>query len=164
MDVILGCHQSKLWPEHWEQFGHRKWKQGTDQVLFASIACTDRTRTSGVTSDVRPMLSSACPMSMLISDTPLCMMCIFFPGLFFWFFSHFYSFMVVWGFGVGVLNWVLGLGFPVDWFLVNYHKNRSIMVWNLIKWQVWRKSILETFVVPQLQVIWVKSQWLEPWK
>ena len=38
----------------------------------------------------------------------------FFPGLFFILFSHFCSFMVGWGFGVGVLDWVFGLGFSVD--------------------------------------------------
>ena len=33
----------------------------------------------------------------------------FFPGLFFIIFSHFGSFMVVWGYGVGVLYWVFGV-------------------------------------------------------
>ena len=35
---------------------------------------------------------------------------IFFPGLFFTIFSYFGSFMVVCGFGVGVLYWVFGVG------------------------------------------------------
>ena len=40
--------------------------------------------------------------------------CNFFPGLFFILFSHFCSFMVVWGFGVVVLDGLLGLGFSAD--------------------------------------------------
>ena len=49
----------------------------------------------------------------------------FFPGLFFLIFSYFCSFMVVWGFGVGVLYWVFGvfswwgLG-PVVWGLLGF--------------------------------------------
>ena len=38
-----------------------------------------------------------------------------FPGLFFIIFSHFCSFMVwIWGFKVGVLDWVFAVGFSVD--------------------------------------------------
>ena len=40
-----------------------------------------------------------------VSDHPSLML-YFFPGLFFIIFSYFGSFMVVWGFGVGVLYWV----------------------------------------------------------
>ena len=43
---------------------------------------------------------------------------IFFPGLFFIIFSYFGSFMVVWGFGVGVFSW-WGLG-PVVWALLGF--------------------------------------------
>ena len=39
---------------------------------------------------------------------------IFFPGFFFILFSHFCSFMDGWGFGVGVLDRALGLGFTID--------------------------------------------------
>ena len=41
---------------------------------------------------------------------------IFFPGLFFINFSYFGSFLVVWGFvlGLGSYIWFLGLGFSVD--------------------------------------------------
>ena len=35
----------------------------------------------------------------------------FFPGLFFIIFSCIWSFRVVWGFGVEVLDWVFGVGF-----------------------------------------------------
>ena len=42
-------------------------------------------------------------------------MAIFFPRVILYtFFSYFYSFIVVWGFGVGVLDKVLRLGFSVD--------------------------------------------------
>ena len=47
----------------------------------------------------------------------------FFPGLFFIFFSHSCSFR-----GVGVLNWVLGLGLPVDGVLG---------LWNEAIWGFW---------------------------
>ena len=40
---------------------------------------------------------------------------IFFPGLFFIIFSYIWSFMVVWGFGVGVLDWVFGVGVFSSW-------------------------------------------------
>mgnify|MGYP001794560567 CR=1 FL=1 len=36
-----------------------------------------------------------------------------FPGLFFILFSYFSSFMAVWGFRVGVLDWVFGVGVSV---------------------------------------------------
>ena len=37
-----------------------------------------------------------------------------FPGFFFLLFSYFFSFMVIWGFGVGILDWVFGVGISVD--------------------------------------------------
>ena len=42
---------------------------------------------------------------------------LFFPGLFFLIFSYFCSFLVVWGFGVGVLFWVFGVGVFSWWGL-----------------------------------------------
>ena len=43
-------------------------------------------------------------------DEALCNTLYVFPGLFFIFFSHFCSFMVVWGLGLGSQIWLLGSG------------------------------------------------------
>ena len=63
---------------------------------------------------------------------------IFFPRFILYiFFSHFCSFTVFWGFGVRVLNWVLGLWFSVDGILG---------LWCKASWGFWGWGSLYKFI------------------
>ena len=108
---------------------------------------------------------------------------IFFPGLFFIILSYFGSFMVVWGFGVGVFSW-WGLG-PVVWGLLGFlgwgslykHKRITLgkkwcctdssqapIIMHRLEWCYWHLSVHWQWAHDSWSSLNGISEWMDIWE